>query len=218
MYLIAIEGLDGSGKDTVINKLREHHLIRDFSALTYTKHFTVTPQGRKVYEDIINSNLSEAVISSAVESAWLSALQYYLTPKDIRDDSDVFLSNRWICSHLFYQHYLNSSLSAQEFIEYYKDNFPNKLVDPRTAPNVLVYVKTDGLVAYERSVQRGEIDATHRSILEAYDANNERYLAFIKALYPATEIIVVDNSGSLVELEANVDALARRIIKGYYGI
>ena len=142
--IICIEGLDGSGKTTVMNKLMEKYEEKGIKALL-TSPFLVTPYDVQLKIDILNSK--DHLIELTGMSNILFRFQDYLKKTIEKNEYDVIVIDRYIPSFFTYQVYnqehqtmlssflLYKLLSRVKFdIEYYlivasEENTKSRLCD-----------------------------------------------------------------------------------------
>ena len=100
---ITLEGTDGSGKTTQINRLKEYFSERGYRVVC-TREPGGTPIGEKIREIIIDKNNSEmANITEALLYAAARAQLVNEVIEPVLKDGGVVISDRFLDSSLVYQ-------------------------------------------------------------------------------------------------------------------
>lgn len=172
---IVFEGLDGSGKSTLINRFFEDLKSHNVSYVT-----TSDPGGTEVGDSIRNVLLDKSLSPDPLTELLLyQASRAELVKKVIMP---ALKDKKWVVSDRFYP----STLSFQGYargIDVAKINWLNKLVTDKFKPNYVVWVNTPLEVCQERLNKRAsegeslnrldeEKIAFHQKVYEGYKAQS----------------------------------------------
>ncbi|WCA22375.1 dTMP kinase [Candidatus Phytoplasma oryzae] len=148
MKFIAFEGLDGSGKTTQIN------LLKEVLTKKYQKKVTVV-QG--LGSSMIGSMVREMFLSQAqltpMTRIWLSLANMEQTQSEIikpaLSENHIVLADRWVVSTYAYQvfgHYLDLKMPLKKFNQLYRHFF--------FQPLITFYLKIDPKIGLIRKQQK----------------------------------------------------------------
>ena len=160
---IVVEGLDGSGKTTVINKLAESLRAEGKDVLIYSDFYT-DPFAAKIGQAIKSSNADD--IDPIANVLAITAMRRNGVSKVVAphlDKGGVVIADRFILSTMAYQsaeHELSLARTVRAITS--RVHFPQFTIAPLQAsavtvsPNLTLYLDLPAHVALERLRQRGD--------------------------------------------------------------
>lgn len=186
--IIAFEGIDGSGKTTVIEALSE-----------YIEDCQVTGFPGECLREWLK------VIPKSVHYLWyLDEMSKY---KDFLTRRDTIIVDRWYWSTIAYQGVsFECSLNRVELMDVVFDG-PFDIVEP----DIIFYLKVDGDVAEARRKQRGERDAYDRSSRPFFNAVEDTYEWLAKQPL-GSKVVVIDANQALDSVIADVIAAYKEVL------
>lgn len=208
LYLIAIDGPDGVGKTTLINKLTEY-----FNSCTSYDATAMSPSSGpfglevkrllKDFKDIPKmAECNLHLISMEYTLAEIEKLQ-----KDYTDEKKliVFL-DRWLASTGVYQYYANE-ITGEPFVSHVHVSYYHKTYQARGIPQILLHVDDESILD-ERLAERKETDKYEasefqRKVREGYK-KRASYTSYLE------HDIRVNVSGTV---EENLKKLISEVIK-----
>ncbi|MGW6727582.1 dTMP kinase [Nocardia sp. NPDC055029] len=165
--LIAVEGLDGAGKRTLIDGL-----IAELSAKGLRAGSVAFPQyGRSIHADLaaealrgghgdLAGSINAMAIMFALDRAAASA-----ELSNLLDTNDIVVLDRWVASNAAYSAARAEQDADGEIVAWVGDLEFGRLGLPAPELTVLIDIPTE--VAAERARRRGELDETRA--LDAYE-------------------------------------------------
>ncbi|MCD6278931.1 MAG: dTMP kinase [Desulfurococcales archaeon] len=179
-YLIAIEGLDGSGKTTVAE-----YMVKVLSNAGYRVIYTYEPYHR-VFIEILNSVGEQ--LGAFFEALVMAADRYYHI-KDVIEPAlnsgAIVITDRYFYSSLAYQGAKGADLGWIREL--------NKFIIP---PDLAIYLDIDPRVGLQRKAGKPSRVEYLQSSLEVLKKAREIYLQMVKE----GELIYVDASLTLVNV------------------
>ena len=177
MY-ITIEGIDGSGKSSLIERLKERLPNASF------------------YREPGSTDRGELLRTwSTSKNTESTNLLIYLLSRSLlmqeKDFNGLTIVDRGILSTLAY----NSEYIDQETL--FK---ANQLLGLKL-PDLIIYLYTSPAIAVQRIIDRGDKDIPSVEILTQYD---QRYFSAINLIQEHCSVIIIPNIGSLEETLTNV--------------
>ena len=198
---IAIEGIDGCGKSTFIEKLKEMKSFNDYNVL-----YDCSPYDSEVTKVIRKMLKNEYKLSNKVlhkELLSLFMLDNHIHGNEItkflsEDIKNLVITDRYIASTFAYQS-MNAKL--KDIVKITKDH------DGITCPGLILYFDISPKISLDRINNRGEEKEIFEKTEVLERVKNNYYTAF-KTLYNLTKkdvcIVSIDASLSKVEVFANV--------------
>lgn len=198
---IAIEGIDGCGKSTFIEKLKEMKSFNDYNVL-----YDCSPYDSEVTKVIRKMLKNEYKLSNKVlhkELLSLFMLDNHIHGNEItkflsEDIKNLVITDRYIASTFAYQS-MNAKL--KDIVKITKDH------DGITCPGLILYFDISPKISLNRINNRGEEKEIFEKTEILEQVKNNYYTAF-KTLYNLTKkdvcIVSIDASLSKVEVFANV--------------
>lgn len=152
--LVSIEGIDGAGKNTLVNRLRTE-LDREFPVLSFPR-----------YADSIHAQLAQEALygrmGDMTDSAYAMATLFALDRHGVREQlaaaaaqPDILLLDRYVASNAAYS---AARLGDDAVMDWVYDLEFGKLSLPK--PRLQVFLDTAVEVAADRAEQRAAADAT----------------------------------------------------------
>lgn len=152
--LVSIEGIDGAGKNTLVNRLRTE-LDREFPVLSFPR-----------YADSIHAQLAQDALygrmGDMTDSAYAMATLFALDRHGVREQlaaaaaqPDILLLDRYVASNAAYS---AARLGDDAVMDWVYDLEFGKLSLPK--PRLQVFLDTAVEVAADRAEQRAAADAT----------------------------------------------------------
>lgn len=145
--IVAIEGIDGSGKDTQLDKLIEYRKIENnnkYKLIEKLESITKDPLGLQIREELSkSSNIPNLILASAFSTEIKLVSDSIKEKKSKSIYEPEFYLNRWIYSTMAY----NSKTSDD--IEFIHGFFKNTI-----RPNIIIYLDIDPDIALERILKR----------------------------------------------------------------
>lgn len=152
--LVSIEGIDGAGKNTLVNRLRTE-LDREFPVLSFPR-----------YADSIHAQLAQDALygrmGDMTDSAYAMATLFALDRHGVREQlaaaaaqPDILLLDRYVASNAAYS---AARLGDDAVMDWVYDLEFGKLNLPK--PRLQVFLDTAVEVAADRAQQRAAADAT----------------------------------------------------------
>ncbi|MEX3517819.1 dTMP kinase [Corynebacterium camporealensis] len=152
--LVSIEGIDGAGKNTLVNRLRAE-LDREFPVLSFPR-----------YADSIHAQLAQEALygrmGDMTDSAYAMATMFALDRHGVREQlaaaaaqPDILLLDRYVASNAAYS---AARLGDDAVMHWVYDLEFGKLNLPK--PRLQVFLDTAVEVAADRAQQRAAADAT----------------------------------------------------------
>ncbi|GEM35409.1 dTMP kinase [Nocardia neocaledoniensis NBRC 108232] len=165
--LIAVEGLDGAGKRTLIDGL-----IEDLSGKGLRAASLAFPQyGRSIHADLAaealrggHGDLAGSINAMAIMFA-LDRADARAELSNLLDANDIVILDRWVASNAAYSAARAAQDADGEIVGWVGDLEYGRLRLPEPDLTVLIDIPTE--VAAERARRRGEMDATRA--LDAYE-------------------------------------------------
>lgn len=211
--IIAFEGIDGAGKNTVVTALEAELLDREIpvARLAFPR-----------YETSVHAQLASAALHGGmgdlVDSAYGMATLFALDRAEVAEelagfdgDGYVVLLDRWVASNAAYSAArLDQDAVSGEVVAWVEDLEFTQLGVP--VPDLQVLVDVPDSVTAGRVAARAEEDADRAP--DAYEADGglqARTLAAYRALADAqwnSPWLVLDNSGDRAALDAQIAELA----------
>ncbi|AKE38608.1 Thymidylate kinase [Corynebacterium camporealensis] len=159
--LVSIEGIDGAGKNTLVNRLRTE-LDREFPVLSFPR-----------YADSIHAQLAQEALygrmGDMTDSAYAMATLFALDRHGVREQlaaaaaqPDILLLDRYVASNAAYS---AARLGDDAVMDWVYDLEFGKLSLPK--PRLQVFLDTAVEVAADRAEQRAAADATRE--LDRYE-------------------------------------------------
>ncbi|GGN76400.1 dTMP kinase [Nocardia rhizosphaerihabitans] len=165
--LIAVEGLDGAGKRTLIDGL-----IAELSAKGLRAGTLAFPQyGRSIHADLAaealrggHGDLADSINAMAIMFA-LDRAAASAELSNLLDANDIVILDRWVASNAAYSAARAEQGADGEIVAWVGDLEYGRLGLPAPELTVLIDIPTE--VAAERARRRGELDETRA--LDAYE-------------------------------------------------
>lgn len=185
MSYIAIEGLDFSGKSTLVDKISER-----FKSRVVQEPFSESLVAYNVRRDIRGAIMepvyeTQLLIAGRVEL--FTKLNNYMRP----DSPTVLVSDRSFITNMVYQS--RSDTEADRILNLNKQVL--KIYGFNIFPHLVVYLKVPYEVALERASQRSDFNKRDELVLYSknrYEEMQERYeysLKLVKCYSPDTRIV-----------------------------
>lgn len=173
--IIAIEGIDGAGKNTLVTALSESLRARGL----IVERMTFPAYRQTIFADLADQAL-HGQLGDTAESAWAMALLFALDRKDRREaiaqaerDSDILIIDRYVASNAAYSFARTGDRAIVDWIE------RTELGDfGLPAPDLQVCLATPVEVAADRARSREQSDASRvRDVYEKDGSLQSRTLA-----------------------------------------
>ena len=205
-FFVTVEGLDGSGKTTQIDRLAAH-----LEQLGYRTLHTREPGGNPIAEKIRELVLSPDNLGM---HAWTEALLYAAaraehvraTVRPALDEGQVVLCDRYVDSSAAYQG-VGRGLGLERVLEV------NALGTGGLQPDLTLYLRLDAAESLARRGRASSLDriemeesAFHQRVCEAYDQLADRYPQRIRKVDASLSVEEIA-AAACAEMDA---ALARR--------
>lgn len=206
--LITLEGLDFSGKSTVIESLKKHADV-----LLFQTYFTREPGGSKKGQEIRDYLTKHALELTPQQKFYYfqkdrkSHLKEVIVPK--RKHGLAVISDRYVGSTYAYQ------VAGDGLNFNYVDNHIQTMFEkePLSKPDLTIYLKVSPQVRQERMTLR-QSDALDHYNPDFYERVENAYLKGIQASSNKTITINADQSANLVAEE--VFAQIQRFMLNYF--
>ncbi len=200
---ITFEGPEGSGKSTIISKIKSH-----FDQEGIKMHLTREPGGSKIAENIRNIILNKENINldpraeALLFAASRSQHYYEIVEPNILNGVHV-ICDRFIDSSLAYQGYARD-LGIDEVYSI------NKFAIGNTLPDLTIYIDLDVEVGLSRVQGRDKVDRLDLESIDFHKRVREGYLK-VSELH-RDRIIIVDGHKPLDELTEEILGIVSRYI------
>lgn len=219
---IAIEGMDGSGKTTLVRRLEEAtRLLSD-----YRYAFTREPGGTPLAENIRSLLLSEELSGTA--SGRTQLLGFFYARSDhlemIRKEraaGHIVITDRFDASTFAYQVYAQSETGHErdELDELFW-MLRNNIVYGENSPTLYLSLDLPPEVAYARRAADAAQEKNHYDIrpLEFYERQREGYRVFfeeIRGWGNSSEVAIIDATKSPEEVFGEALRIIRKHVRSY---
>ena len=175
MYFV-IEGLDGSGKTTLINYLKEHINVTFITAFDST-------QGKKVKEYLlINPNISIEEKGKLISDVFIKT--YY----ESIYNKGIVIVDRWVPSFYCYQHCRRNKENKELFLKSF--DYRHSVI-PR--PDFTIYLNVSKELLVERIRSRSIVDTLDSYFIKNIDYIYDDYYNFIYNYDFSSHYSIVDN-------------------------
>lgn len=207
--LIAIEGIDGSGKSSLAKNLFQQFLIQNYPVML-TKEPGGTPLGLQLRTIVQEKKVAVCAKAEFMLFATDRAQHFYELIIPALSENKIIISDRMADSSLVYQGY-GRGLDMEAI------NTVNNFVMNGIKPNITVYVKVSNHVAAERIMKRN-------IALTSFEKEKEDFVAKLAygfdQLYKNREdVIIVD--GNQTQEQVLQETLAKLVsslrLKGFGG-
>lgn len=209
--IIAIEGIDGSGKGVQFARLRDALIARGYTVATrdypvYTSFF-----GHEVGEYLAGSNGVPANTVDSKSMALWYALDRFEDLRDYRDgETDILLINRYVLSNAVYQSIRDIDLDKHDVVDWVLELEYGHFHLPR--PRINLFFDVLAKDAAENVLKKGFRDyvGTGRDVYEASSSMQERArLKYLECSRRFDDVSVIDctRDGKLLPIE-EITALA----------
>ncbi|ALA66840.1 dTMP kinase [Corynebacterium lactis] len=173
--IIAIEGIDGAGKNTLVTALSESLRARGL----IVERMTFPAYRQTIFADLADQAL-HGQLGDTAESAWAMALLFALDRKDRREaiaqaerDSDILIIDRYVASNAAYSFARTGDRAIVDWIE--RTEFSEFGLP---TPDLQVCLATPVEVAADRARSREQSDASRvRDVYEKDGSLQSRTLA-----------------------------------------
>ncbi len=195
-YLISFEGIEGSGKSTQINYLKDH-----FEAQNYRVLLLREPGGTDFGEGLRSQILNSSVPINPIAEAYLfaSSRAQLLSEKVLpflEQQKSIVILDRFIDSSLAYQG-IARDIGFEKILKIHQ--FPPL----NTIPHITFYLKIDLKTSFERQKSRGsEKDYFEKENAKFYGQLVEGYDTSAK--YFPERVIVIDASKTVEEVSLDI--------------
>ncbi|AGP31389.1 dTMP kinase [Corynebacterium terpenotabidum] len=215
--IIAFEGIDGAGKNTLVTALEEELISREIP---------VARLGFPRYDASVHAQLASAALHGGmgdlVDSVYGMATLFALDRAEVAEDLTSFdgdgyvvLLDRWVASNAAYSAArLSQDATSSEVVDWVADLEFGQLGAP--VPDLQVLVDVPDSVTSQRVAARAAQDGTRAP--DAYEADGglqARTLAAYRALAEMSWIspwLRLDNSGERSALDAQLAELADAVV------
>ncbi len=194
-YLIAIEGIDGSGKTTIAKRIVEWLSMRNISAL-YTSEPTKSPIGLLIKEKIISAETRQ---DARIEALLFAADRLWHVINEILpalSKSNVVVTDRYYFSSIAYQGALGAPISWIREI--------NKFA-PK--PDLSIYIDITPEEAIRRKRKQGDVKKLFENI---------EYLSRVRKIYldlvSNGELTLISGMNPLEKVVDEALALVRKLL------
>lgn len=196
---IVFEGSDGSGKSSVLKKVREYLEDNKYNFII-TREPGGTEIGEKIREILLNSSMNDRTEALLFAAARSESVEQVLKPS--LENKELVISDRYVLSSLAYQGY------ARELgVEKVKDI--NDFATDFLVPDYVFFLDVDPITVLNRKKKSVEADRLesesenfHKKVYEGY-----------KSLVRENSIIVIDASLPLDEVVENTINKLKEILE-----
>ncbi len=220
MFLIDIEGTDGSGKATQTQLLFNHlsGLGYNCKILSFPNYESPSSAPVKMY---LNGELGRNEEVSAYQASALYAVDRLITVKQkLKENYDFVLFDRYTYSNMIHQSTkIENALERDKFLTWVEDFEFNLLELPK--PNLTLFLDVPAEISYNLALQRGALkNGQSKDILEGDYSHLKK--AYSRAKYVAQKygwlVINCVENGKILPVENIHNTIVGevdKILKGY---
>ncbi len=192
---IVLEGIDGSGKTTILQGLTEYFLKQKLDYLIVTREPTKSPAGKKIRKGLNKKEEHSAEeFFNLYEKDRISHIKSL--KKFLKKKNTIILCDRYVHSTVAYQY--AQGLSKEKLLKHVKEV---------PAPDLTLIFDLPVDDALKRSNQRGETDLFERK--EFQEKVRQNYLN-LKDFFPNQKILYINaNQASNIVLEETIQAISK---------
>ena len=194
-YLIAVEGIDGSGKTTIAKRIVEWLSMRNISAL-YTSEPTKSPIGSLIKEKIISAETRQ---DARIEALLFAADRLWHVVNEILPSlskSIIVVTDRYYFSSIAYQGALGAPI-----------NWIREINKFAPKPDLSIYIDITPEEAIRRKKRQGDVKKLFENI---------KYLSKVREIYLDMvnngELTLINGMKPLEEVVNDALALVRKLL------
>lgn len=201
---IVFEGGEGSGKDTLINLIKEKYANRDF---VYARDPGGTPLGERIRELVLAKDASDTDMRA--ELLLFLAARAELTGKVIApalSAGHTVIANRFTLSTIAYQIYGRKQLEYLEFVR-----SASHFADQGLVPDLCILLDVDPRTGLERATKRaGTLNRFDEEELAFHERVREGYKKHLAE--SAKKSVIVDTSGVIDDAWKKTEEVLQSLI------
>ena len=199
---IVIEGLDGAGKSTAINTIKDFFNEKDIINIKYTREPGGTPIAEKIRELALIDDKSEKISSDTeLLLMYASRLQHVNSLiKPALNNNKIVISDRFYWSSLAYQ-------GGGRELGFSKINSLNNIFLNDCKPDLTIYLDIEPFIGLTRAGKVGSPDRIEKAGLEFFNRTRQAFKELVEKDENAFE---VDSNQSIENVKKDIiDILSR---------
>ena len=193
---IVIEGLDGSGKSTAINTIKNFFNEKDITNIKYTREPGGTPIAEKIRElaliDDKNENISSDTELLLMYASRLQHVNSLIKPA--LNNNKIVVSDRFYWSSLAYQ-------GGGRELGFNKINSLNNIFLSDCKPDLTIYLDIEPSIGLTRAGKVGSPDRIEKAGLEFFNRTRQAFKELVEKNENAFE---VDSNQSIENVKKDI--------------